>query len=149
MQFKSLASGHRRVPCLIDGANAVLSRRCVSVYKFPFRSLRTHPTRSKCKKLGLDVDCIFEGPVPLAADALSSGVENSRRRLLSVINDATKYTVVMISVASVVRLRSLAVAWSLTGSLVAVLLCKVWDGDTHSLQLPSWQWLIYQDPHQS
>eukprot|EP00884_Botryococcus_braunii_P013057 jgi/Botrbrau1/21752/Bobra.43_1s0146.1 len=99
----------------VRGVTAVRPHYCEFISRWPSRIAPARPKMEKFKALDRKADgSLEESPSP----------SDTTRRILSLINDATKYTVVLICFLSVVGLRSLPIAWSLTGSIVAAYTCK-------------------------
>ncbi len=121
MLLQSLVTRGGWTPWFVQGVQAVVPHRSEFLGRCSTRFCPVHPKIEKWKAVGLKVDCRLQE---------QHTTSSTSKRILSVINDATKYTVVLICFSSVVVLRSLPVAWSLTGSIVAAYICKVRDADT-------------------
>eukprot|EP00884_Botryococcus_braunii_P013056 jgi/Botrbrau1/21751/Bobra.43_1s0145.1 len=92
-----------------------MGHRCELITRCPSQISIAHLKIEKCKASDIQVDCRVEEP---------HSPNGTSKRILSAINDATKYTLVVICILSVVVLRSVPIAWSLTGSIVTAYMCK-------------------------
>lgn len=78
----------------------------------------------------MSVMCSVKAPLP-PNEAATSPAATSQRKVLEVINDATKYVVLLTCFGLVLGLRSVPVVWSITGSIGAAFLCKVLTINPH------------------
>jgi hypothetical protein len=127
MLAKAIAGG---CPCRIEGSKAVLPLNSrVRLGGPPPIFCKIHRSTKK-RSAEFHVICRLQDPYVSPDYATGSASETGKKRILSTINRATKYATVLICIFSAAGIRSIPLAWALTGSIVSIYICKVRGGDT-------------------